>query len=394
MAVALVERERLGRSGRHWRIEPFNELGELFDDGGVVVVGMLADEFDHLAIAVGRLSVVAAHLVHHSEPIPAVVHVGEADQQVACGRLGLVELGGADELHHGIGGGIELVLMGVFLLGHPEARGDLCHQFIAGRRCAAAGSWRWAAARSSRRARASTRAARSAAASLARQHFLYLLPLPQGQGSLRPGFDLGLAMVVGTVEAGEDASLYRDLLADATFHQLLLACDADLADAARAGRCALCGGALHSACYPRKPRGRPCRLGPEHDRRFSFCCAVDGCRSRATPPSLRFLGRKVYLAAIVVLVAILRHGVTTSRMERLSQAVGVDRRTVERWRRWWRERFTSTPFWRVARATFMPPIDHERVPASLLERFTGDNADRLIALLRFIGPVTGGRVHV
>jgi hypothetical protein len=74
------------------------------------------------------------------------------------------------------------------------------------------------------------------------------------------------------------------------------------------------------------------RLGPEHDRRFSFCCAVDGCRSRATPPSLRFLGRKVYLAAIVVRVAILRHGVTTSRIDRLSQAVSIDRRTVERWR--------------------------------------------------------------
>jgi hypothetical protein len=200
-------------------------------------------------------------------------------------------------------------------------------------------------------------------------------------------------MVVGTVEAGRTHPLYRDLLADATFHQLLLACDADLAEAARAGRCALCGGALHSACYPRKPRGRPCRLGPEHDRRFSFCCAVDGCRSRATPPSLRFLGRKVYLAAIVVLVAIMRHGVTTSRMERLSQAIGVDRRTVERWRRWWRDSFTATPFWREARATFMPPVDHGRVPASLLERFTGDDADRLIALLRFIGPVTGGRVR-
>jgi len=187
--------------------------------------------------------------------------------------------------------------------------------------------------------------------------------------------------------------LYRDLLADATFHQLLLACDADLAEAARAGRCALCGGALHSACYPRKPRGRPCRLGPEHDRRFSFCCAVDGCRSRTTPPSLRFLGRKVYLAAIVVLVAILRHGVTTSRIDRLSQAVGVDRRTVERWRAWWRERLPITPFWQVARAAFMPPIDRERLPASLLERFTGDDADRLVALLRFIGPITGGRVH-
>jgi hypothetical protein len=48
-----------------------------------------------------------------------------------------------------------------------------------------------------------------------------------------------LAMVVGTVEAGRTHPLYRDLLADATFHQLLLACDADLAEAARAGRCAL-----------------------------------------------------------------------------------------------------------------------------------------------------------
>jgi hypothetical protein len=44
----------------------------------------------------------------------------------------------------------------------------------------------------------------------------------------------------------------------------------------------------------------PARLGREHDQRFSFCCAVDGCRSRATPPSLRFLGPKVYIAAIVV----------------------------------------------------------------------------------------------
>jgi hypothetical protein len=43
-------------------------------------------------------------------------------------------------------------------------------------------------------------------------------------------------MVVGTVEAGRTHPLYRDLLADATFHQLLLACDADLAEAARAGR--------------------------------------------------------------------------------------------------------------------------------------------------------------
>src|SRR5260370_36263902 len=91
---------------------------------------------------------------------------------------------------------------------------------------------------------------------------------------------------------GRTLALYRDLLADATFHQLLLACDADLADAARAERCGLCGGALHSACYPRKPRGRPCRLWPEHDRRFRVCCALHGLRSRAAPPSRRVLSPK------------------------------------------------------------------------------------------------------
>jgi len=111
--------------------------------------------------------------------------------------------------------------------------------------------------------------------------------------------------------------LYATLLADARFHDLLLAIDRDLADAARAEGCA-CGGRRHMARYRRKPRGRPCRLGSEHDQRFSFCCAIDGCRSRATPPSLRFLGRRVYVATVVVLIAILQHGVSDARLERSS----------------------------------------------------------------------------
>ena len=185
-------------------------------------------------------------------------------------------------------------------------------------------------------------------------------------------------------------SLYATLLAETRFHELLLAIDRDLADACRAEGCELCGGRLHSARYPRKPRGRTCRLGPEHDQRFSFCCAVEGCRSRETPASLRFLGRRVYLAALVVLIAILRDGVTAPRMERLSQVVSVDRRTLSRWRGWWRDTFTATPFWRVARAQLMPPVDQAQLPASLLQRFTGDDAEPLVAALRFLGPITGG----
>jgi hypothetical protein len=135
------------------------------------------------------------------------------------------------------------------------------------------------------------------------------------------------------------------------------------------------------------------QLGPEHDRRYSFCCALDGCRSRATPPSLRFLGPKVYLATIVVLIAIMRHGASAARVQRMNEAIGVDRRTIERWRRWWRDGFTAMPFWRIARAAFMPPVEHERLPASLLGRFGSEHADRLIALLRFLGPITGGSGH-
>src|SRR5215470_1479613 len=179
--------------------------------------------------------------------------------------------------------------------------------------------------------------------------------LPQGHGSLRPG----LAIVVKTLEHGEDLPLYATLLGNPTFHDFVLACDRDLASQARRRGCRLCRGVLHSARYRRKPRGRLCRLGPEHDWRFSFCCARDGCRTRKTPPSLRFLGPKVYLAATIIVISILREGATASRMRRLTELIHVDRQTVERWRGWWRGAFTTMPFWQIARASFMPPVDEE-----------------------------------
>jgi len=55
--------------------------------------------------------------------------------------------------------------------------------------------------------------------------------------------------------------LYRALLADARFHDLLVAFDRDLAAAARAAGCARCGGVLHSARFRRKPRGAPVGAG-------------------------------------------------------------------------------------------------------------------------------------
>ena len=38
----------------------------------------------------------------------------------------------------------------------------------------------------------------------------------------------------------------------------------------------------------------------------------------------------------------------------------------------------------------LPPIDEAQLPGALIERLAGDAQDRLIGLLRFLSPVTGG----
>ena len=189
--------------------------------------------------------------------------------------------------------------------------------------------------------------------------------------------------------------MYQTLSADVRFHQLLFNFDHDMADAARDQGCS-CGGVLHSGRYQRKARGLPAGLDRQaYCWRFSFCCAVDGCRQRATPPSLRFLCRRVYLATMVVLISAMRDGATAPRVARLSELFGVSRRTLARWRDWWRAALVESRFWQAARAALIPPVDQHRLPASLLERFAGGGADQLLALLHFLAPITGGAaVHV
>lgn len=188
--------------------------------------------------------------------------------------------------------------------------------------------------------------------------------------------------------------MYHKLLGDRKFYEALVRFDEDLAEQARAAGCP-CGGRLHKANYPRKPRGGPADLGPEYDRRLSLCCARDGCRSRVTPPSLRFLGRRVYLSAVVVLVSIMAHGLTAGRLSRLSEQIGgsLSVRTIERWRIWWREVFPASPFWKKARGHFLPRVERDRLPGSLLERFQAKSLrGRIEALLVFLSPMTTSSV--
>ena len=177
-------------------------------------------------------------------------------------------------------------------------------------------------------------------------------------------------------------------LFDSSLFHLLLFADRDLATEVQVGGCG-CGGALHWARYPRKPRGGPpADLLDEYSTRESFCCAVEGCRKRATPPSLRFLGRRIYLGAVVVLASAMTGGVTEKRAARMRAVVGVSMRTLQRWRAWWLAAFPRTVFWKGARARFSPPVEASRLPASLLERFAAGASVGLEACLRFLSPIT------
>lgn len=182
--------------------------------------------------------------------------------------------------------------------------------------------------------------------------------------------------------------MYHELLRDATFWAFLVTIDQDLAEHCRQDGCC-CGGRLHAANYPRKPRG-PRDLPDEYRYRLSFCCARDGCRKRVTPPSARFLGRKVYLGAVVFLVAAMRQGPTPRRVRELRELFGVSRRTIYRWRDFWNEHFPKTTFWKVARARLVPVLEIVEFPRSLLETFVRSGEDRAgwERLLRFLSPIT------
>jgi len=199
--------------------------------------------------------------------------------------------------------------------------------------------------------------------------------------------------------------MYLFLLRDSSFFALLQKIDEEMAEAVRCAGCPHCGSALHRADYPRKPRGGPPSLNEEaevkaaekdeqeklvqkYDQRFSLCCGRDGCRRRATPPSVRFLGRRVYLGAVVVLLSAMLNGVKPWRVAKLQRHIPVSRRTPVRWREWWLTTFVHTPFWRAARAFWMPPVDESHLPASLPERFAGDERCRPESCLRLLQPLT------
>lgn len=113
MVESLGERDQIrsiGQSVWRRRVKLRDKVVEGSRELWFVLLGVGADELDHLTVTVRGLFVLAAGLVNHPQPVIAVVHFGKAHEELACRLLSLIELAGAHEVDDGVGCLGEIVL--------------------------------------------------------------------------------------------------------------------------------------------------------------------------------------------------------------------------------------------------------------------------------------------
>lgn len=171
--------------------------------------------------------------------------------------------------------------------------------------------------------------------------------------------------------------MYDEIVSSASFWEDLLEIDEMLQRNAVAEGCPRCGGPLHVANFPRKPYGLPGGLQDVFSLRLSTCCGH--CRRRRTPGSVRFLGRRVYVGAIMILA--------TMR----ALVCGASQRTLKRWQLWWIGVFPAMSLWRVVQGLLVPAVQPSTLPGGLLARFEPQAGSQskaaLVAMLRALSPI-------
>jgi len=96
---------------------------------------------------------------------------------------------------------------------------------------------------------------------------------------------------------------------------------------------------------------------------------------------VRFWGRRVYWAPVVLLVSALRQGNPVYTLERLKALYGVWRSTVNRWRKYFRDVFAQSISYRRLLGHLMPQAPSGPLPATLLSRFCRICSDPQAALI-------------
>ena len=173
------------------------------------------------------------------------------------------------------------------------------------------------------------------------------------------------------------------------FFEALLQQDERMVCEVAACGCPVCQGRLHRADYARKPRGA--LIAPEGEAyvtRFSLCCAREGCRKRTTPPSLRLLGRRVYLGAVVIVASMFARVIARTEIRRVT---GVPAQTTRRWLEWWGGAFVSTEVFVAVVQARLIGVAVDALPASIVLRLPGSLPEQVRAMLELLSPLTTGQ---
>ncbi len=179
-----------------------------------------------------------------------------------------------------------------------------------------------------------------------------------------------------------------ELLQRVSLFRVLHQIDHNFAQACQRAGCPYCHGPLHKASYLRKPRGGPKNIPEEYQIRFSLCCGRESCRRRVLPPSCLFMGRKVYWAAVILVVSTLRQRKANGHsINLLARKFCVSRKTVVRWMHYFRTEFPSSAGWQRLRGQVTAKISNHGLPGRLVEHFLRHHpcpGDGLIGCLRFL----------
>jgi hypothetical protein len=150
----------------------------------------------------------------------------------------------------------------------------------------------------------------------------------------------------------------------------------------------LCKGVYHSAPYPRKPRGIRPEAEEFYSSRFSFCCSR--CRLRFTPESIRFLGRKIYVAFFIMLMLYPPAETIQQNLIKLPPK-SLAPITLRRWFLWWHIIVPKSSIWKKLVGLLLANIENVFLPIFLMDQFTREHCDlkkSLFAMLEFISPIS------
>ena len=185
--------------------------------------------------------------------------------------------------------------------------------------------------------------------------------------------------------------MLTELVQTSNLFSLLHRIDIDLATQQQQSGCPFCGGPLHYSTYQRQPRGGPSDLPDKYLTRFSLCCGREDCRRRTLPPSVLFMGRRVYWGSVILVILTLRQSnpqETSKAM--LMRLFDVSRLTINRWFSYFNEVFPTNQQWRVLRGRIGFLDQQIGMPGSVLNYFIKSSKkaeDGLVKCLRFLSLV-------